>query len=123
MAIIQTSSGIDKVHGKLNKKTEGYFYIRNGKQFYRNREENYQKHQSPKQKWNSEAFAYAQKCLQQLLSSPESTSQLTAEYEAANHIASNGKQYTTLRAWKFNSLLYEYKQAHPFGLVSQCPSS
>lgn len=115
MAIIQTSSGIDKVHGKLNNKTEGYFYIRNGKQFYRNREENYQKHQSPRQKWNSKAFAYAQKCLQQLLSSPESTSQLTAECEAANHIASNGKRYTTLRAWKFNSLLYEYKQAHPFG--------
>ena len=34
--------------------------------------------------------------------------------EAANHIASNGKTYSTLWAWKFNSLLYEYKQSHPF---------
>ena len=49
-----------------------------------------------------------------LMSDPSSVVQLKAEYEAANHIATNGKSYTTLRAWKFNSLLYEYKQSHPF---------
>lgn len=26
----------------------------------------------------------------------------------------NGKTYSTSWAWKFNSLIYEYKQSHPF---------
>ena len=25
-----------------------------------------------------------------------------------------GKTYTSVRAWKYNSLIYEYKQSHPF---------
>lgn len=119
MAEIETSSGIDQVHGKFKKRDKGYFYIRNGKQFYREREETYQANQSPRQKWNSAAFRYANQKLAELLSSPESIAQLTAEYESANHVAPNGKSYSTLRAWKFNSLLFEFKQAHPFDANQQ----
>lgn len=114
MAKIETAAGIDLVHGKFKKADAGYFYTRNGKQFYRDREETYQKNQSPKQKYNSEAFAYANRQLALLKASPESEAQLKAEYEAAAHIASNGKIYETLWAWKFNSLLHDYKTQHPF---------
>ena len=114
MSEIITSSGIDIIRGKFQKSDVGYFYIRNGKQFYRTREEGYQKNQSPRQKWNSAAFKHAHGQLRLLMSDPASVAQLEAEYEASNHIAANGKSYTTLRAWKFNSLLYEYKQSHPF---------
>ena len=114
MSEVIPSSGIDGIRGKFKKSDAGYFYIRNGKQFYRDREETYQKNQSPRQQWNSAAFKYAHHQLHELLASPESEAQLKADYEAANHIASNGKSYTTLRAWKFNSLLYDYKQSHPF---------
>ena len=72
------------------------------------------KKQSPRQKWNSEAFAYANRQLALLKSSPELEQQLLQDYEVSNHIAANGKEYATLWAWKFNSLLFEYKQAHPF---------
>ena len=114
MSRIITASAINQIRGKTNGRDNGYFYMRNGKQFYREREETYQQNQSPRQKWNSAAFRYAHQQLHQLMSDPASVTQLTAEYEAANHLASNGKSYTTLRAWKFNSLLHDYKQSHPF---------
>ena len=43
MSEIIASSGIEQIHGKTNGRDSGYFYMRNGKQFYRTREENYQK--------------------------------------------------------------------------------
>jgi hypothetical protein len=115
MSEIITSSGIDIIHGKTNKRSRGYFYQNKvtGKQFYRVRDENYQQNQSPRQKWNSAAFKYANAQLK-LLTSPEAKAQLEADFEAAKHIASNGKTYTTVRAWKFNSLIHDYKQAHPY---------
>ena len=113
MSEIKTSSGIDEIRGKTNGRDSGYFYMRNGKQFYRTRKESYQQNQSPRQKWNSAAFKYANSQLK-LLTTPEAKAQLAADFEAANHIASNGKKYTTIRSWKFNSLLYDYKQSHPF---------
>ena len=121
MSEIKTSSGIEQIHGKTNGRDSGYFYMRNGKQFYRSREENYyrsreenyQQNQSPRQKWNSAAFKYANSQLK-LLTSPEAKAQLETEFEAAKHIASNGKSYSTSRAWKFNSLIHDYKLAHPF---------
>lgn len=88
--------------------------MRNGKQFFRTREETYQKNQSPKQKYNSEAFAYANAYMAQHYGTPETKAQLKAEFEASNHIGSNGKTYGTPWSWKFNSLLYNYKQLHPF---------
>ncbi len=112
MSEIKTSSGIEQIHGKTNGRDSGYFYMRNGKQFYRSREENYQQNQSPRQKWNSAAFKYANSQLK-LLTSPEAQTQLAADFEAANHIASNGKQFYRSRE-EYNSLIYEYKQTHPF---------
>ena len=41
MSKVKTSSGIEQIHGKTNGRDSGYFYMRNGKQFYRSREENY----------------------------------------------------------------------------------
>lgn len=114
MAEIETSTGIDQVHGKLKGGDAGYFYVRNGKQFYRDRDETYQTHQSPRQKWNSAAFAYAHRELHNIESNPKLKKQMENECESANHVASNGKTYSTAHAWKFNSLLQEYKQAHPF---------
>ena len=114
MAKIETTSAINQIHGKTNGRDRGYFYMRNGKQFYRDRDETYQQNQSPRQKWNSAAFAYANKITNEIFSSPESEAQLNEEYEASNHIASNGKTYSTPRAWKFNSLLHNYKLTHPF---------
>ena len=113
MSEIKTSSGIDQIHGKTNGRDSGYFYMRNGKQFYRTRKESYQQNQSPRQKWNSAAFKYANSQLK-LLTTPEAKAQLAADFEAANHIASNGKKYTTVRSWKFNSLIHDFKQMHPF---------
>ena len=113
MSRIIASSGIEEIHGKTYNRDRGYFYMRNGRQFYRERDEDYQKNQSPRQKWNSAAFKYSNSQLK-LLTSPEAKAQLAADFEAAKHIASNGKTYTIVRAWKYNSLIYEYKQSHPF---------
>ena len=113
MSTIISSSAIQQIHGKTYSRDRGYFYMRNGKQFYRERDEDYQKNQSPRQKWNSAAFKYANSQLK-LLTSPEAKAQLAADFEAAKHVASNGKIYTTVRAWKYNSLIHVYKQSHPF---------
>lgn len=113
MAKVDTSSAINAIQGKTNSMDGGYFYMRNGKQFYRTREETYQKNQSPKQKYNSRVFAYANAQMAQHYGTPEGKAQLKAEFEAANHIGSNGKTYTTPWSWKFNSLIQDYKQTHP----------
>jgi hypothetical protein len=114
MAEIDTSSAINQIHGKTNGKDSGYFYMRNGKQFYRTREETYQQHQSRKQEYNSKVFAYANAQMAQNYGTPEGKIRLAAEYEAAHHIGSSGKTYGTPWSWKFNSLQYEYRQSHPF---------
>ena len=114
MSEIKTSSGIDEIHGKFQGTDSGYFYMRNGKQFFRTREETYQKNQSPKQKYNSDAFSYANSYMAQHYGTSETKTQLKAEFESAHHIASNGKTYSTPWSWKFNSLQHEYKQTHPF---------
>ena len=115
MSQIILSSGIDTIHGKTESRSRGYFYQSKitGKTFYRERDEDYQKNQSPRQKWNSAAFKYANSQLK-LLTSPEAKSQLKADFEIAQHIASNGKTYKTSRAWKFNSLIHDWKLAHPY---------
>ena len=114
MAKIGTANPVESVQGKLTSKDSGYFYVRNGKQFYRTREENYQQNQSPRQKWNSAAFAYAHKQLRAIESDASQTAQMNADYAAAKHLAPNGKSYPTAHAWKFNCLLCEWKQTNPF---------
>ena len=108
MAQITTDNPVESIKGKLGGTSSGYFYMRNGKQFYRTREENYQQNQSPRQKWNS---AIESDALQ--------SAQMNAAYEAANHLAPNGKSYPTAHAWKFNCLIHEYKQANPLELGSE----
>lgn len=110
MAKIRTSNPVESIQGKLGGADSGYFYTRNGKQFYRTREENYQQNQSPRQKWNSAAFAYAHKQLRAIESDVAQTAQMNADYAAAKHLAPNGKSYSTAHAWKFNCLLCEYKR-------------
>ena len=119
MTKIKTINPIDSLQGKLGGTDSGYFYMRNGKQFYRTREENYQKNQSPRQKWNSAAFAYAHKQLRAIESDESLTARMNADYETAKHVATNGKKYTTAHAWKFNCLLHEYKQANLFEQQTQ----
>lgn len=114
MARISTENPVESIKGKLGGTSSGYFYMRNGKQFYRTREENYQQNQSPRQKWNSAAFAYAHKQLCAIESDASQTAQMNADYEAAKQLAPNGKSYPTAHAWKFNCLIHEYKQANPF---------
>ena len=114
MAKAGTTNPIDYIKGKFGGNDSGYFYRRNGKLFYRTRSENYQQNQSPRQKWNSAAFAYAHQQLRIIESDEIQTAQMNADYQAAMHIAPNGKSYPTAHAWKFNSLLWEWKQEHPF---------
>ena len=116
MARISTENPVESIKGKLGGTSSGYFYMRNGKQFYRTREENDQQNQSPRQKWNSAAFAFAHKQLRAIESDALQTAQMNAAYEAANHLAPNGKSYPTAHAWKFNCLIHEYKQANPLEL-------
>lgn len=84
-----------------------------GKMYFCSREEGYQKNQSPRQKWNSTAFAYALKQLHAIESDPELTTRMNADYNDAKGKAPNNKTYTTVHAWKFNSLLWEWKTANP----------
>lgn len=103
-----------KLHGKPNKSDKGYFYVIKDQQFYREREENYQRNQSIKQKYNSAAFAYATALMAENYGTPEAKAALAVEYEDAHHIASNGQPYKTPWSWKFNSYQFDYKQTHPF---------
>ena len=115
MAEVIPADFIHELHGKMSSTSYGYFYMskKTGKMYFRSREEGYQKNQSPRQKWNSAAFAYAHKQLHAIEPDTEQTAQLNADYEAAKGKAHNGKTYTTAHAWKFNSLLSEWKNAHP----------
>ena len=116
MAEVIPADFIHELHGKISSTSSGYFYMskKTGKMYYRSREEGYQKNQSPRQKWNSAAFAYAHKELHAIEADAELTEKMNQEYEAARHKAPNGKVYTTAHAWKFNSLLHEFKVNHPF---------
>ena len=105
---------IQEIHGKIKKRDKGYATVRHGKQFFIGREEGYQKNQSPRQKWNSAAFAYAHRQLRLCESDPATLAQMNADYESANHLDTQGRLYPTAHAWKFNMLIAEYKSTHPF---------
>lgn len=116
MAEVIPADFIHELHGKISSTSNGYFYMskKTGKMYFRSREEGYQKNQSPRQKWNSAAFAYAHKQLHAIEADAELIEQMQKEYETARHKAPNGKSYSTAHAWKFNTLLYEWKKANPF---------
>ena len=114
MAKVYTTQNVEKIHGKLKKTDKGYFFVRNGGQFYRDRKETYQQFQSPKQKYNSEVFAYANSQMAQNYGTPEGKIRLEAEFKAAHRKGPNGATYKTPWSWKFAIYQFEYKQAHPF---------
>lgn len=115
MAIVQTSQPVKSVSGKLHHNDRGYFYTdRQGRQLYRHREENYQRNQSPRQKWNSAAFAYAHRQLAVLAATKEGKAKMEQEYKEAGRINSTGtKKYATAANWKFAALQQEWKLSHP----------
>lgn len=116
MARVKPVEFIESISGKVAGKSSGYFYQskQTGKIYFRERKEGYQANQSPRQKWNSAAFAYAHRELRKIESDEAMKQQMQLDYKTANYIAPNGKVYATAHAWKFNSLLFEYKQANPF---------
>ena len=77
MAEVIPADFIYELHGKISSTSSGYFYMskKTGKMYYRGREEGYQKNESPRQKWNSAAFAYAHKELHAI----EADAELTAK--------------------------------------------
>lgn len=116
MAKIKPSAPVQNLSGKLHHSDDGYFYVDNrGNQFYRHREETYQKNQSPRQKWNSAAFAYAHRELPIITSTPEGLKTIEQEYHAAGKMNPTGtKRYERAVDWKFAALQQEWKTAHPY---------
>ena len=99
MARIVPAEHISEIHGKLSGKSSGYFYqSKSGRTYYREREEGYQKNQSPRQKWNSAAFAYAHREMNKIKADPTLLEQMNVAYEQSNHTALNGKKYPTVHA-------------------------
>ena len=89
-------------HGKMSKNDPGYFYVtQKGEQYFRKREEKYQRNQSPRQKWNSLAFGYAHKKIRQLWSSDELIEQVNQEWQNAHKIGPNNRPYPDAKGWKF----------------------
>ena len=102
-------------HGKMSKNDPGYFYVtQKGEQYFRKREEKYQRNQSPRQKWNSLAFGYAHKKIRQLWSSDELIEQVNQEWQNAHKIGPNNRPYPDAKGWKFAMLQADWKAEHPF---------
>ncbi len=102
-------------HGKMSKNDPGYFYVtQKGEQYFRKREEKYQRNQSPRQKWNSLAFGYAHKKIRQLWSSDELIEQVNQEWQNAHKIGPNNRPYSDAKGWKFAMLQADWKAEHPF---------
>ena len=102
-------------HGKMSKNDPGYFYVtQKGEQYFRKREEKYQRNQSPRQKWNSLAFGYAHKQIRQLWSSDELIEQVNQEWQNAHKIGPNNRPYPDAKGWKFAMLQVDWKAEHPF---------
>lgn len=116
MAQVIPADFIQELHGKISSTSNGYFYMsrKTGKMYFRSREEEYQKNQSPRQKWNSAAFAYAHKQLHAIEANAELTAQMEEDFKTTQGKAPNGKAYATAHVWKFNSLLHEWKEQNPF---------
>ena len=115
MSKVQNDSPVVLMHGKSTKTSRGYYYegVR-GQQLYREREETYQKKQSPRQKWNSLAFSFAHKQIRILWSTQEQINQVTQEWQAAMKIGPNNRPYPDAKGWKFAMLQVEWKVNNPY---------
>ena len=103
------------MHGKPSKDSNGYYYVTpTHKQKYRERQEIYQQNQSPRQKWNSLAFADAHKQIQVLWKNPEQVELITQQWKDAMRIGPNNRTYEDAKGWKFACLQDDWKTAHPY---------
>lgn len=110
-----TLHDVKTFRGKMSKKSEGYYYVtKKNRQYYRLREETYQKNQSPRQKWNSLAFGYAHKRVRQIWTNQEQIDQVTLEWTEAKRIGPNNRTYSEPKEWKFVMLQQQWKQDNPF---------
>lgn len=113
MAHCSDSETYQHIRGKVSRKDDGYFYVVNGKQFFRKRDEAYHAHQSPKQRWLSAAFAYGQQQAKAQLSDSSLSAAIMTAYREARHKA-NGKQYGSPLRWQAAILQAQWKLDHPF---------
>lgn len=103
------------LHGKPSKNAEGYYYVTaKGEQKFRNRDESYHKKQSPKQKWQSSAFAYAQSQANAIWDDPEQRAQLEQEWRATFLEHPENKKYANAKGWKFALLKQQWQFEHPY---------
>ena len=115
MAKLFTSEPTQEIHGKMSSKDEVYYYTNAaGKQFARKRIEDYQQHRTPKQRWNSLAFAYAHQQMAIAFADQASTQQVIADWKDAYKLAPNGQICETARGWKFAMLQQEWRMEHPY---------
>ena len=98
--------------GKNSRNEAGYAYFRGGKQYYRNREENYQQKRSPKQKWNTSAFSYAHAQMLLINKDEEKQQSMIQAWKDVQKML-NGKQYVEARSWQFAVFVQEWKNEHP----------
>lgn len=113
MAQTTPSTLVDSIHGKVKKNDKGYYYHVNGKQFYRERKETYQKRQSPRQRWITQSFAYAQGEMNRL-NTLEAQEAYTAEWLAAGKLGPDGKRYSYAYRWKLAMIKRQWLLDNPF---------
>ncbi|MCQ2323554.1 MAG: hypothetical protein MJZ53_01705 [Paludibacteraceae bacterium] len=103
------------LHGKTKKESKGYHYVtKDGRTHYRERDESYQKNLSPRQIWNSQAFAYAHAQVPQYFATEEATAATVAAWKEAKRGNTKAKMYADAHRWKFADLQDEWKSEHPF---------
>ena len=112
MSTLKLRDPYASMSGKNSKREAGYAYYRDGKQYYRNREENYQQKRSPKQKWNTSAFAYAHAQMLIIRKDEEKQKAMIQAWKDAQKML-NGKQYIEAGSWQFAVFVQEWKTAHP----------
>ena len=116
MAKAKPAEHIKSIHGKVDKNSNGYYYTnkKGNRQYYRNRDESYNKHHSPLQQWNSAAFAFAAKEWKRLRSLENGDALLQEQFNASDKRDFHGRKVETPRAWKYSFLQAQWKNEHPF---------
>jgi len=112
---VKSASPVQALHGKPSKDSAGYYYVTpQGKQKYRERQETYQRNQSPRQKWNSLSFAATHKQIRLLWADPEQVNLITQQWRDAMRLGPQNRVYDDAKGWKFAWLQLQWKEEHPF---------
>ena len=115
MAHVENELPVHLMHGKLEKKSRGYYYVTpDGKQKYRTREENYQQNRSPKQKWHTASFVWAHQQIGLLWQDPQQRKQVEADWKQAMRLTPDGKRYPDPKGWRFAMFQMQWKEEHPY---------